>query len=139
MYNNYYVQTFDGADANIKLINLLLRERNLCTCVWGWVYVYMFFLPRFLIGDGGGASVAAGESGKNPTWVHINIDGSVQTCQLYVYTVSITHHLVMLTTFTLLCSCRLATLWCASLFKVSLLHLIIHVLYSVHGVFCLYC
>lgn len=46
---------------------------------------------RFLIGDdvpGGGSGVGgAGESGKCP-WVYISMDGHVQSCKLFVYSVS---------------------------------------------------
>ena len=52
---------------------------------------------RFLIGDnvpGSGSVVGgSGESGKSP-WVYISMDGQVQSCKLYVYSVS--HNAVLI-------------------------------------------
>ncbi len=46
---------------------------------------------RFLIGDEASVRVGVagvGDGGKAP-WVYIHMDGSVQSCKLYVYTVSV--------------------------------------------------
>lgn len=46
----------------------------------------MIHCSSFILGQGGSGS--GGEPGKSP-WVYVTIDGTLQSCKLYVYNVSI--------------------------------------------------